>query len=135
MKQIKPLKFFKFSAPLTQLKEDLDGLFEDKKVKLSLRLSLSFLGLVLILVLVLWTRLPARLPLFYSLPWGEDQLASKSWFLILPLICFLLVVFNLRLAASLIKKEVLLARILIWSTVILSFLIGTTTVRILLIII
>lgn len=39
--------------------------------------------------------LPERLPLFYSLPWGERQLASHSQFLIIPASIVLITLINL----------------------------------------
>ncbi len=39
--------------------------------------------------------LPWQLPLFYSLPWGERQLANQSQFLIIPASIVLITLINL----------------------------------------
>jgi hypothetical protein len=133
MKKKLSLDFLKQSPSLVKIKEELDALFEDKIVKLGIRLSLSLLFLTFILVIVFWFKLPPKIPLFYSRPWGKDQLAAKLWFLILIFLSFFMVVLNLRLASIFLKKEVLLAKILVWITVILTLLISTTVIRVLLI--
>lgn len=135
MRKITQLSFFKASISLIKIKEGLDALLESKIAKISIRLSLGFLVLVSILILIFWTKLPPEIPLFYSRPWGKDQLVKKSWFLILSFICFFLMVFNLQLASLWLKKKALLAKILMWTGVILAFLTGTTIIRILLIVI
>lgn len=40
----------------------------------------------LLLVLVKWSALPDQVPLFYSRPWGEEQLAQKPIIFLLPAI-------------------------------------------------
>jgi len=129
------IKFFKPVNPLFSIKQELDILFQDKKLKVSIRFMLGFLFLTSTLVLLLWRRLPPKIPLFYSRPWGEEQLVERFWLLVLPIICFLLISFNFRLAGLFLKKENLLAQILIWSSLILVFLLSTTIIRILLIVV
>ena len=57
-------------------------------------------------------QLPAKLPLFYSLPWGESQLASKQQFLILPAIVLLITVLNTAFTWRLHPSQIILRRIL-----------------------
>jgi hypothetical protein len=45
-------------------------------------LTFSFLVAQLGLILFFWKKLPPEVPLFYSRPWGKEQLASP-WFLFL----------------------------------------------------
>ncbi len=47
------------------------------------------------LIFFLYSDLPPRVPLFYSLPWGESELAGKFMLLILPGISLVFFVFNL----------------------------------------
>lgn len=56
--------------------------------------------------------LPAKLPLFYSLPWGEPQLASKQQFLILPTVVLLISALNIAFAWRLHPSQVILRRML-----------------------
>ena len=129
------MKLLRLPSSLTKIKEELDRLLESNTAKTAIRLSLSLSALVFILSFIFWTKLPPEMPLFYSRPWGKEQLVKKQWFLIPSLICFLLIVFNLRLASFYLRKEDLLAKILIWTAVILAFLISTTAIRILLMVI
>jgi len=61
-----------------------------RQAKLSQKTSFGYgYGLLLVLfslivTLVFWWRLPPQVPLFYSLPYGVSQLATKEWFFILP---------------------------------------------------
>ena len=46
--------------------------------------SIFWIGMVLIglmggVMAIFWKILPPQLPWFYSLPWGEQKLASKLW--------------------------------------------------------
>lgn len=62
------------------------------------------LAMVLIL-LIKWTALPSRVPLFYSRPWGEDQLAPKIFLLLLPGISLIIFLINSGLAKTVFKKN------------------------------
>lgn len=132
--KIKQLRLLKQTNSFTKIKNELDALLENKTTRFSIRLSFSLLALVIFLIIIFWSKLPPQLPLFYSKTWGKDQLASKWWFLILPFICFLMVILDLRLASIFLKKESLLAKILIWTVVILTLLTSTTIIRVLFIV-
>ena len=135
MKKISQLKLFKQTTSFIKVKKDLSALLNDEAIKTALRFNLALIAFVFIFVAIFWTKLPPQLPLFYSKPWSQDQLAPKSWFLILPSICFLMVLFNLRLASLFLKKEALLAKILVWTATILVLLVSTTIIRILFIVV
>jgi hypothetical protein len=90
-----------------------------------------FLSLSLISLAVFWHRLPPQLPLFYSRPWGENQLVEKNYFIILPLSVFILSLFNLRLASTLFRREILISQILVWSTLLINLLVNITLYNIL----
>ncbi len=66
--------------------------------------------------------LPFQVPLFYSLPWGEEQLASSAYLLILPISSFVFFIFNTFWAAIFSKSNIFLAKILTFSSVFISFL-------------
>lgn len=57
----------------------------------------------IIIIFVFWTKLPPQIPLYFSRPWGEEQLA-KPIFVFLPLaLSFVFLLLNLifaRLAAG-----------------------------------
>jgi hypothetical protein len=54
--------------------------------------------LSLIVIVVCWTKLPPLLPLWYSRPWGVDQLAPPIFLLILPLASISVYTVNLLLS-------------------------------------
>ena len=76
-------------------------------------LSLSFLVLGAISLVFSWAKLPPQIPLFYSRPWGEEQLAPKYQIIFLPAIALFIFLFNFFSSTQLFPKETLLSRILI----------------------
>lgn len=42
-------------------------------------IGMALIGLMGGVLAIFWKTLPPQLPWFYSLPWGEQQLASKLW--------------------------------------------------------
>lgn len=45
---------------------------------------LLFFAFGILMIIVRWNRLPPSVPLWYSRPWGEDQLAGPFWLFLLP---------------------------------------------------
>jgi hypothetical protein len=70
--------------------------------------------------------LPSKIPLLYSLTWGQAQLVTKSQFMILPALVVLLTLINCILAWQLHPSQIVLKRILMVSLVLINsiFLIG-----------
>ncbi len=71
-----------------------------------------------VLILLMQPLLPFKMPLFYSLSWGEEQLATKPQFLIIPALALCITLINLMLSWHLKNNKVLLTRILIFSSLI-----------------
>ena len=80
-----------------------------EKISPNLLFSLSLLiSLAQILILFsIWRFLPPQVPLFYSQPWGNSQLANPVYLILLPAISLGLLVINLFLSLSFLKKELL----------------------------
>jgi len=135
MKKNKQLKILKNSDSFTEIKKQLDSLFKKKWVRNIFRLNVVLLIFLLTAVLGLWAKLPPQVPLFYSRPWGESQLVAKKWFLIVLLLFFIFLILNLRAASIFNKKEVLLAKIFLFTNLILCYLVTVTIFRIILIVI
>lgn len=102
----------------------------DKSVRLAAKLS--FLLLIFCFGLFIFTlkRLPPQVPLFYSLPWGEQQLSPTIGLLFLPLGILLIAILNSFLIMASLNKYSLAAKILTWITVSLIFLTSFTLVKI-----
>ncbi|MBI4036927.1 hypothetical protein HY385_00700 [Candidatus Daviesbacteria bacterium] len=85
------------------------------------------------LVLILYSHLPAKLPLFYSLPWGQKQLISKQGFLFLPATLILLATVNTLITFQLHTVQQVLKKILLFSVVFINLIVLITALKILLI--
>ena len=64
--------------------------------------------------------LPPEVPLFYSRPWGAEQLANSSLILLLPLLSLVIMLFNNLLAVFFLHSHSLLSRLLIITSLIFS---------------
>lgn len=65
------------------------------------------------LLAVFWAKLPPLVPLWYSRPWGEDQLARPVWLWVIPAI-----VVVLGMGGEVIKrllKDAVLETLLAWA--------------------
>lgn len=83
--------------------------------------SVIFFGIIFFGALFSFGRVPPEIPLQYSRPWGQDQLAPKSalWLLIGGGAAVMLV--HLTLASLLFKKDQLSAQVVIWTGVFILF--------------
>ena len=89
--------------------------WQDKITNWALNLALVAIISGLIFLGFSWSKLPPEVPLFYSLPWGKEQLASPVFLWFLPLSSLVLVFTNLGLA-SFFSSDKLLARTLTVTT-------------------
>lgn len=103
---------------------------QDKIIFWANFLSLVFALIILIILGVNFKNLPPKLPLFYSLPWGENRLISSSQFIILPILIVLVTLINLTTSWHLHSSQLLIKRILAASSLVVSLLILTTALRI-----
>lgn len=76
--------------------------------------------------------LPPLLPLFYSLPWGENQLATHQQFLSLPTITVGISLINLMLYLRLPPSQTILKNILVFSSVATSLILLISLIKIVL---
>lgn len=114
-------------------KSNLSSFFKTSG-KLTLTIVSIFIAITLLLLffLVLFLDiLPPKLPLFYSLAWGETQLVQKQQFFILPAVMLLIGLINLSLASQLHSGQTVLKRMLILSVLVISIIIFITAFKIL----
>ncbi len=89
------------------------------------------LGLLMgLFVLVFSQRLPAKVPLFYSLPWGENQLVDREQLLILPATIILITLFNLIVSWQLHTSQIFFKKILNLTSVLISIILTITFIKI-----
>lgn len=102
-----------------------------KKLYLWLTLLPSAVVLLLTVYILFFLKfLPAKLPLFYSLPWGEKQLANHLQFLILPLVLTLIIILNFIISISLHSAQVFFKKILNIATLLSTTILIITFIRI-----
>lgn len=104
--------------------------WQEKTVRLATRIFLAILLFSLAFLILVFKNLPPWVPLFYSLPWGEEQLAKSDFLLILPLCSFLFGILNFSLAIFSFEHQSLASKILVWTNVLLAFLLTLTLVKI-----
>lgn len=104
-----------------------DGVFvwTSRIVLASLLLSLTFL-------LITWNQLPRQVPLFYSLPWGEEQLADPLALIILLFAAGGVYCFNTALGIFVKQKWYFFMYILLFGGVIFTLFAIITVMRIVL---
>lgn len=74
--------------------------------------------------------LPKRLPLFYSLPWGEEQLATPQQFFIIPALIICISLINLMLSWQLHESQNFFKKILIFTSVITTLILIVSLLKI-----
>lgn len=69
-----------------------------------------------------WGRLPQEIPLWYSRPWGEDQLAHPAWLLLFPMASLAWYFFNAILGATVSRDNLIFLQSLYLTSLLLSIL-------------
>lgn len=86
---------------------------------------------ITLLVVANLDSLPPQLPLFYSLPWGDRQLATVAQFILLPSIILLTSLINLMISWHLHTSQLLLKRVLSAASVAVTIIVLITALEIL----
>ncbi len=113
-----------------------NSLIEEKINKIYLWIGLSPLMLSLFFVLIIlffFPKLPSKLPLFYSLSWGDKILVNHEQFLILPAILILVTLINLTISSQLHSSQYFFKKILLISSFISGLILTLTFIKIILI--
>lgn len=116
------------------MREEFKVLISDKVNSYALFLSVACIVLGLLFFVVKVWSLPPLLPLFYNRPWGIAQLGTPLHLLLLLLLDLAILIVNLTLALKLYKSIILLSRILLWISVLVSLLSTTVVIRVILLI-
>lgn len=98
---------------------------------IGLCLLILSLSIALIIIAVL-KNLPPRLPLFYSLPWGDGQLATHQQLLIIPASIALITLLNLVLSWQLHPSQSFFKKVLIFSSIVVSLILTIAFIKIVL---
>lgn len=87
-------------------------------------------GLIALFILIFAKSLPPKLPLFYSLPWGEKQLVNHQQLLIIPASITLVTLCNLIISWQLHPQQAFFKNILLSSSVLISLILTITFFKI-----
>ncbi len=103
----------------------------DKYFLLPLTLALLSALTLIGLFFTLQNNLPTQLPLFYSYPWGDNQLTIKNNFLILPLLILVTAALNTLIAWQIHPTQIVLRRIALLSIISINLIILIAGLKIL----
>lgn len=107
---------------------------EEKYFQKSLGLAFFFLAGSFLLLLLFWQKLPPQIPLFYSLPWGIEQLGSPAGLFLFP-ISILAAIALILLTKKFLSKEQLLVLIVSFTGALFSFMAFFSLIKIILLVI
>ena len=97
-------------------------------------LSVLFSSLTVFLTVSAYTSLQPVIPLYYSLPQPEQQIVSKQFIVIVPLLSICVVIIHTLYAGILNRSDVIMTKTLNWFTVLITAFLLFIIMRILLII-
>jgi len=102
---------------------------EHQRIK-QIRFTILLIISQLTIIIFFFTKLPPQIPLFFSRPWGELQLTSPFYLLLLPFFSLIVLLINLLLASLLLEKNEFLANTLISGSPILTLFALIAVIRI-----
>jgi len=98
----------------------LGKIWQEKSSHQIFRWNLIFIGGQLVLLFFKFNNLPSQVPFYYSLPWGESQLASASTLFILPMFSIIFLLIDHLLATYFLNHIKIFSQILLVSSLIFS---------------
>ena len=111
------------------------GIWKSLKTNWIVSLSEKFIlvlgGISLILLLWQWKTLPPQVPLWYTKPWGAEQLADPHWLFILPLASLLIYIINIFASIYITADYLVFTQMISLSSLLISFLSCVTLIKIL----
>jgi len=103
---------------------------KEKLTRSLAQISLFLLAAQILIIISIWRFLPPEIPLFYSRPWGKDQLVNSPGIIVLPIICLVVFFANMVVAQLATKEETLVKKMLAITSLIFSFLILISLIQI-----
>jgi hypothetical protein len=109
-------------------------MFESKTKFLWVNLIPALISIPLGLFIIFFANiLPPKLPLFYSLPWGESQLVNHQQLLIVPASVILITLLNYIISLQLHQSQKFFKMLLFSSSYLLTLILTITFLKIILI--
>ena len=113
------------------MKELLRSILKDKFYIFSLIAIVILLLLQFLAIAFFYKYIPPQIPIFYSQPWGQEQLADKKLIFLFPIQLILLLIINYFLTALFFLKEKLLAKFFIFGVSLVAVLLSIAFFKIL----
>jgi hypothetical protein len=85
-------------------------------------------------IILRWNRMPPLVPLWYSRPWGTDQLAHPIWLFLLPLGGLAIFFLNLAVSIFITAEYLIFTQVLFIASFLVNFLSFITLIKIVFII-
>jgi len=100
----------------------LGKFWQEKITNQIFRWNILLIGIQIAFLIYKFAVLPDQVPLYYSQPWGEDQLAPASSLFLLPTFSIVVLLINNLLATFFLHTVQLLSRLLVIFSLLFSFL-------------
>ncbi len=94
------------------------------------KFTLALSGLGIVILIWRWNQLPPMVPLWYSKPWGDEQLAQPIWLLLLPGGSIIWYIFTLWFVGKYLKLYRIFGQILFLAALTVSLLSTITLINI-----
>lgn len=117
------------------LKKTITGFFNHPDYSLPVKLFFVSLGLCFLFLAIFFRKLPPLVPLYYSLPWGEEQLARPYELFFLPFSLIIFYLLNITIGIFFLKTDHFLIQILLWATCIFALIELFTLIKIIFLVI
>lgn len=108
------------------MQQFMNGFFknikEDRLIFRGFILTFAIVILSVLYIFLYYKRIPPLVPLFNQMPWGEERIARKIWIFSLPILSFVIFVFNLGFSSLVYKKNPLIPRLLVVTSFLISIL-------------
>jgi len=105
-------------------------MLKDHLIIVLIRVFIALITVFLILSILKFNKLPSQLPLFYSLPKGEEQLGRPTLLISIPLFSILIFTLNFVLGSIWFTKDKIMTYILVVSADIFTLLFLITFIKI-----
>ncbi len=90
----------------SNFRDNLTDFFKYPRNFLPMRVYLILTGVIFLLLGITFKRLPPLVPLYYSLPWGEDQLAKKLELFFIPFSAVVIFLLNVVISLLFLKRDI-----------------------------
>jgi len=125
------MKFISIKSIASDVSQTTKTLQANWVVNVSIKFGLFFFVGSLALIAWRWRNLPSAVPLWYSKPWGADQLAQPLWLFLLPISSFFWQIVDVIIVTYQKDQYRIFTQALFLSTFLINFLSFVTLVKIL----